>query len=676
MHNIHFIFVSVKTGKGYLEFLNAESNKLKNIPDSIGNLNSLKELNISNNNITNIPDNIGNMIKLETLNANHNYIKTLPDSMGKLTSLQKLDLGDNSIKIINNSITTINNFDIFFIYDNPLETPPLEIASKGIGAIKEYFKSLEGEQQPLNEVKVILVGDGGAGKTSLVKQLFGEQFKVNEPQTHGIIIKQKEVTHDEKDMKVNFWDFGGQEIMHATHQFFLSKRSLYVLVLDGRKEEKPEYWLKLIESFGGNSPVMIVLNKMDEHPAYDVNRAFLRIKYKSIRGFYPISCSMKTGIEEFRQGLCEELSQVEMIQTTWAKSWFKVKTILEKMKTPHISKSKYDTICRKAGISTSDARDTLVDFLNDLGLIIHFKDFLLEDTHVLEPKWVTGAVYKIINSPAVAKRKGEFELKQLPQILKKRTKGDFNYPQKMHRYIIDLMRKFELCYKLDSDKVLIPDLLSVGEPDFEFDYANSLKFILEYDFLPKSVMPRFIVKMHKDIKGELRWRTGVVLEDEHFGATAVIRADVEDDKIYIYVDGKYKRDYFTVMLFTFRSINKSFEKLGVKELIPMPDQSTVTVSYSHLLRLESKGINSYLPDGSDKEYDVKELLGNIYTMKLTEEEIAKIARKIKDDKDTVDSLSKKVGDALILQPNFMGMGADLKKLADLIKDIAKKILGK
>jgi hypothetical protein len=45
--------------------------------------------------------------------------------------------------------------------------------------------------------------------------------------------------------------------MHATHQFFLSKRSLYILVLDGRKEEDAEYWLKHIESFGGDSPVLM-----------------------------------------------------------------------------------------------------------------------------------------------------------------------------------------------------------------------------------------------------------------------------------------------------------------------------------------------------------------------------------------------------------------------------------
>lgn len=39
----------------------------------------------------------------------------------------------------------------------------------------------------------------------------------------------------EEDVRLHVWDFGGQEIMHATHQFFLTERSLYLLVLSGRQ---------------------------------------------------------------------------------------------------------------------------------------------------------------------------------------------------------------------------------------------------------------------------------------------------------------------------------------------------------------------------------------------------------------------------------------------------------
>ena len=76
---------------------------------------------------------------------------------------------------------------------------------------------------------------------------------------------------------------------------------------------------------------------------------------------------------------------MEIIETVWAKSWFDVKTHLEKMTCDFISYDEYKKICNEEGITEKSAQDTLVDFLNDLGVILHFRDFELLDTHVLEP---------------------------------------------------------------------------------------------------------------------------------------------------------------------------------------------------------------------------------------------------------------------------------------------------
>jgi hypothetical protein len=173
------------------------------------------------------------------------------------------------------------------------------------------------------------------------------------------------------------------------------------------------------------------------------------------------------------------------------------------------------------------------------------------------------------------------------------------------------MKKFELSYDLDNSTVLLPASLEIQEPNFEYDYEEALKFVIDYDFLPPSVMPRFIVKMHKDIKDDLRWRSGVVLEDENFNSSAVIRADVEAKRISIFVNGNQRRDYFAVILQSFREINDSFEKLKATEKIPLPDKPEVTVSYKHLIKLELRGIEEYIPDGSDYEYRVSDLLGTV-----------------------------------------------------------------
>ena len=97
----------------------------------------------------------------------------------------------------------------------------------------------------------------------------------------------------QEEVQLHIWDFGGQEIMHATHQFFLTERSLYLLVLNGREggeDADVEYWLKLIESFGGDSPVIIALNKIRSHP-FDLNRRGLLEKYgPRICGFIGTDC--------------------------------------------------------------------------------------------------------------------------------------------------------------------------------------------------------------------------------------------------------------------------------------------------------------------------------------------------------------------------------------------------
>src|SRR5436309_330763 len=80
-----------------------------------------------------------------------------------------------------------------------------------------------------------------------------------EPETPGIEIRPWEVTVGGGGaVRLHVWDFGGQEILHATHQFFLTERTLYLLVLSGREgnpTQDAEYWLQLIRSFGGASRV-------------------------------------------------------------------------------------------------------------------------------------------------------------------------------------------------------------------------------------------------------------------------------------------------------------------------------------------------------------------------------------------------------------------------------------
>ena len=77
------------------------------------------------------------------------------------------------------------------------------------------------------------------------------------------------------------------------------------------------------------------------------------------------------------ENLKEELSKVEHLQIEWAESWFNVKTKLEKMSCNFITYEEYRNICLEENVGDKSSQNTLVDFLNDLGVIVHFKDYFI-----------------------------------------------------------------------------------------------------------------------------------------------------------------------------------------------------------------------------------------------------------------------------------------------------------
>jgi internalin A len=107
--------------------------------------------------------------------------------------------------------------------------------------VRETFRQrfalrVSGGARPLNEAKLVVLGRGSVGKTSLVNRLLYDRLDEQSQMTEGIIVSQWPLSLTEgEQVRLNVWDFGGQEIMHATHQFFLTERSLYLIVLTGRE---------------------------------------------------------------------------------------------------------------------------------------------------------------------------------------------------------------------------------------------------------------------------------------------------------------------------------------------------------------------------------------------------------------------------------------------------------
>jgi len=250
----------------HLEKLILSSNKFTEIPSEIKKLKNLRILILYNNKITRLPEEIFSLPNLEGLNLRKNRLTEISGNIKSLVNLKFLFLEENSITNLPNEIGYLEKLEHLRI-DSSIQNLPPEIYQKGTRAILSYFKEiLANSNVPVNEAKLLLVGSGNVGKTSMMKRLIYNIFNENEYTTEGIDIK-KWMTKIKSniDLRINIWDFGGQEIYHATHQFFLTKRSLYLLIWTARTDDNLlnfDYWLEVIKLLSAGSPVLVILNKI------------------------------------------------------------------------------------------------------------------------------------------------------------------------------------------------------------------------------------------------------------------------------------------------------------------------------------------------------------------------------------------------------------------------------
>jgi internalin A len=582
-----------------LKLLILSSNRLTEIPDTIAQLSSLEGLILSSNRLTEIPDTIAQLTNLEGLFLFKNQFIKVPNEIAQLTSLTYLDIAENQLTEIPDWLEDLPRLENLYLSGNPLPISPELLASPGSPEdIFNYCRQLRsGKVRPLNEAKLLLVGQGSVGKTCLINRLLHRTYNPNESQTDGLNVQPWIVNANSKDVRLNVWDFGGQEIYHATHQFFLTKRSLYLLVCNCRTSEdenRLEYWLKLINSFGDQSPVIIVGNKNDEQPL-DINRKALREKYPNITAILETSCQTNEGIDKLREEIITQVAQLKEVYDLLPLSWFEVKEQLEAMDEDFISYSKYERICESKNIPEEHNQEQLIDLLHRLGLVLSFRNHpLLQNTNVLNPDWVTQGIYTLLSDDRLKSSQGILTPTDLSRIL-----PSDRYPTNRHPYLTELMKEFQLCFEIDRPSTfLIPGLLPKDEPNDTTLEGDTLEFQYHYRVLPESILSRFIVLMHDKIHNQIYWRSGVMLAYTEGSETynlARVKADTEDKKIFISINGREstRRSFLLIIRDVFIRIHSSI-KSEITEWVPVPGYPDhPPLDYQELLGLEAMGEREY-----------------------------------------------------------------------------------
>ncbi len=445
---------------------------------------------------------------------------------------------------------------------------PKEIKKQGAAAVANYLEELEKGAARLNEARIIILGDKGAGKTCLAKRLIDPEapMTTDDQSTAGVDTTLWKLEQEDGDINVRIWDFAGHTVTHAVHQFFLSERCLYIMVYDGRTEERNrlEYWLNHMTNYGGDSRAVILVNKRDQHtPEIPIN--LLKEQYP-IAGVYTFSIKDDLSLlEAFRN----EVAKYIRSNPSWEKqempaSYYNVKNELEELfdkdetekGLEHITREKFNDIAVKHKVKEVDK---LLKDLHFLGVSLWYREMEEFNTLVLNPEWISHGVYKIINWVNEEKRHS-LTLRDFRDVFKD---DEIRYPDEKHKFLFNLMKHYELAYEVDGGDLIIPHLLKKDRPEelpvFPVGESLMLRYKAEQP-LPPNTISRFIVRHNKDIKKEKRdslvWRYGVVLED---GSGSIAMAREEDRTISVTVTGKDKTNYISRLRETLNDIFDSYK---------------------------------------------------------------------------------------------------------------------
>ncbi len=509
-----------------------------------------------------------------------------------------------------------------FIRGLTLTDQPVEIFSKDRELIRAYYR--DHDQVPVNECKVVFLGDPEAGKTHSIRRLLrkGEIIKESESQsTPGIEITVDTMKLEGSDIVVNYWDFGGQEIQHSMHRMFLTERTIYVVFLNSRQDpldDRARYWLENICSFAKNAPVLLVINKMDQNERPKFNEDGITAEYECIKKIVRMSALKDKPdifMDRLQGSINEIIRELPTVSSRVPRSW---KTLMENIRTmpdPYLTTKQFKERCSACYVRDYDKiHDDLVDLFGIVGIsFCYYKDRALADYMLLNPKWLVNAIYTIITNSSKAAHNGVISQKNLYDLLQKdsldgmpirRVIKDLRYEGYQVSYILGVIRMFHLSYPMKDGSEFFPMLCDGNEkiPVDRVMSENALHYIFRYVYLPANVMHRLVVEMQRDLDERHVWYSGAVFRNEYQQQTAYIHTKGND--LHLYVDSRDSyynpNEYLSPIQSIVRAINSDMN-LSADEYVTCREGDKEA-------EIKAKNLKGNLEAGIEKAY-IEELNG-------------------------------------------------------------------
>ena len=121
--------------------------------------------------------------------------------------------------------------------------------------------------QNIPQIKLILLGDSGVGKSSIIKRYMEDSFEDNITSTLGSSFLEKTVNVKGKKVKIEVWDTAGQEEFRSVTKIFVKNSKIIILVYnvtDKNSFDGLNYWYDFIQKELGQNVILgLAGNKTD-----------------------------------------------------------------------------------------------------------------------------------------------------------------------------------------------------------------------------------------------------------------------------------------------------------------------------------------------------------------------------------------------------------------------------
>lgn len=557
--------------------------------------------------------------QLEELGLGSTNIHELPDWLGQRNTLYWLGLANLSLRAIPASLLDLNldfltkkEFHFhgdtgIYLTGTTLAVQPISLFEQDRQFLASYYRS---EKVPLKESKVIFLGDGGVGKTHTILRLRngGKAEEYDTETTKGIDITPYEADYQGQSFHINFWDFGGQEIMHAMHRCFLTERTCYVIVLSNRADSdltaRARFWLRNVQSFAPKARVLLALNRWEGVAAGGINMTRLLEEYKNLCPepvYYSAKCSTEEEFGRLTQAIVREAATLDSASMEFPRQWANIRRKLLHLaeKENYIDRERYHEICAEEGLEAANIRTWLLEWFNDLGVCFSYHQDKTETNEpaelatykVLNPRWLTNAIYTLINHGQYLTEDGRLHRNLIRMLLQNPELGvlkGVTYDDNEQNYVLDIMRKFKLSYQVSDTHEFIPAICSENTPKnlHPADFPLHVAYQTEYTFLPDSVVHQLMIRCYSNLNFAMLWRKGMRMDIQFAGLCAVVDMGSDDSTLRIDVYGAEDTQPWRLLQYLrthISEINRSMGLHGEDAVIVRDADYEDTISIGELL---------------------------------------------------------------------------------------------